>query len=534
MMSSLRHSFSVSKHFRSPAFLAPFPCRNPATLFFPQHRVNRLHLKKLYVRPTSATHTTPGTSIKARVTASTSLKQDTQKDKEPTQASLLAHLKLKVSQSATRKIALTIEEAEDGTNEWGRLSIRPDAAAYNLAIRALIRAERPDLAVSLFRRRVEARRSRPELSADPTLTAAVVRSVLRHARKRDERVELSSEVFAALTTEADGILRVAEVEKENKEAVGEDLSRLVLAFANLVSASLIAVHRGEPVKDYDMRRAYTAMDYVRRLSQAFGSRVALDVAEYNEMIRALGKTRKLNDVFDVLDVMRTCGVQRDGTTFEYLANAAVRQVRFVTGATSMDTLPNPIASEVAFVGRSNVGKSSLVNMICSRRALAYVSGRPGKTQQFNYFLINERDPSSQFYLVDLPGVGYARVPRPVQQNWLNFMTQYFQHRVSLRLVFHLIDGRHGALKDDEELMQQMGILRGAFKYILVLTKMDKTGKQKAKQTIIDATRAALVRNGCAEDIPMVLTSAQTKLGRDEMWRHLRAAIAPLSDFESKR
>jgi GTP-binding protein EngB required for normal cell division len=119
-----------------------------------------------------------------------------------------------------------------------------------------------------------------------------------------------------------------------------------------------------------------------------------------------------------------------------VANAAVRSVQFVTGAVSMETLPKKWLPEAAFIGRSNVGKSSLINMVCNRKALAYTSKRPGKTQQFNYFEVNGEQQSSSssskggsskvkaavkgridaqqaFYIVDLPGIGYAKVPQYV-------------------------------------------------------------------------------------------------------------------------
>jgi GTP-binding protein EngB required for normal cell division len=136
--------------------------------------------------------------------------------------------------------------------------------------------------------------------------------------------------------------------------------------------------------------------------------------------------------------MRTTGLQY----LQAVANAAVRSVQFVTGAVSMETLPKKWLPEAAFIGRSNVGKSSLINMVCNRKALAYTSKRPGKTQQFNYFEVNGEQQSSSgsgsskggsskvvkpavkgridaqqaFYIVDLPGIGYAKVPQYVSYN----------------------------------------------------------------------------------------------------------------------
>lgn len=142
----------------------------------------------------------------------------------------------------------------------------------------------------------------------------------------------------------------------------------------------------------------------------------------------------------VLEVMGATKTEGDHVTSETVANAAVRSVDFVTSAVSMATLPSSKSgphsgtgrlAEVAFIGRSNVGKSSLVNMVCNRRALAYTSKTPGKTQQFNYFVVNNQskwDPAGTFHLVDLPGLGYAKVPKVVREAWVAFMSQYFYER----------------------------------------------------------------------------------------------------------
>jgi len=221
-----------------------------------------------------------------------------------------------------------------------------------------------------------------------------------------------------------------------------------------------------------------------------------------------------------MDAMRSAKVEATHETFEFLANSAVRSVEFVKGAVSIDTLPDPLKAEVAFAGRSNVGKSSLVNMLCNRKALAKVSGTPGKTQQFNYFNVN----NDGYYLVDLPGVGYARVPKELKSEWKQFMYKYFSVRKELKVLFHLIDGRHGPLEDDEMLMDMVAQSGYTGEYVVVLTKMDKMDKQKVKSTVMKKVQDALVRNGGGDYIPIVATSAETKLGRDELWRFLQQAL----------
>jgi GTP-binding protein len=120
-----------------------------------------------------------------------------------------------------------------------------------------------------------------------------------------------------------------------------------------------------------------------------------------------------------------------------------------------------------------VGKSSLLNMVCNRKDLAYVSKRPGKTQQFNYFLVNNRTRNA-FYLVDIPGVGYARVSVDQKDKWAMFFEDYVSERDSLRVIFHLIDSRHGPLAQDLKIMDAITQrLPHHVSYVVVLTKADK-------------------------------------------------------------
>lgn len=473
------------------------------------------------------------------------------------------------------------ENREDQGNAWSAAGIRPTNAVYNSAIRLLTRLERPDLAISLFRTRTCARAARPtDIWADPALCAAVVRSALRvgageagrkygaEQRANDLRFlvcDLRAECDAFLESNNDGEL-VSDSSGEgggfssggvsddndwapDMEATppsGNDATATAITTAAMSPTSLhvllarkfcgalvavlnaqLATVTGKGVSPNadDVTLARSLVERVCALARAYGTATQVDVVDWNTAIRLLGKARALDAVFNMLDAMSAAGVERNDETFEFLANAAVRQVHFVKGAVSMDTLPEPLGAEVAFVGRSNVGKSSLVNMICNRKALAKVSRRPGKTQQFNYFLVNESDGDSQFYIVDLPGVGYAKVPKQLQVEWLRFMRQYLRYRSSLGVVFHLVDGRHGALGDDEMLMEEMGRIRGSCHYVVVLTKMDKsTIRKKKTQDIIRATREALLKHGCAQDVAIVLTSAVSKMGRDEMWRHLQTGL----------
>lgn len=143
---------------------------------------------------------------------------------------------------------------------------------------------------------------------------------------------------------------------------------------------------------------------------------------------------------------------------------------FVWGAADMKNLPPPDFSEIAFAGRSNVGKSSLVNALTGRNTLAKVSNTPGRTQQLNFFNL-----AGHLYLVDMPGYGYAKVSKDVRDNWDKLIFQYLQGRPNLRSVLIMIDSRHGLKETDIYLMGMLD--KAAVNYRIVLTKSDKSTKK---------------------------------------------------------
>mmetsp|Transcript_241 Transcript_241/g.432 ORF Transcript_241/g.432 Transcript_241/m.432 type:complete len:571 (+) Transcript_241:130-1842(+) len=253
-----------------------------------------------------------------------------------------------------------------------------------------------------------------------------------------------------------------------------------------------------------------------------------------------------NLVYCVLKAMTTFPSDNDDRTYEALSNALVRRTLFITGAVSMEGCPDADRGEVVFMGRSNVGKSSLVNMVTNRKSLAYTSKRPGKTQQFNYFAVNdkpgrekevrygdevrgEKDPDA-FYILDVPGFGFAKVPEKQRQEWSDFLSEYIETRKTLRVIFHLIDGRHGPIDEDFNIMKQVGEQKPkGVQYVIVLTKADKnikgpntTNSGKVQKKVLDKLRIAAKENGVGT-APILLTSAETKLGRDDMWRYMRLA-----------
>ncbi|TGW15589.1 ribosome biogenesis GTP-binding protein YihA/YsxC [Candidatus Hepatobacter penaei] len=150
------------------------------------------------------------------------------------------------------------------------------------------------------------------------------------------------------------------------------------------------------------------------------------------------------------------------------------QVTFLTGARALAQCPPPGLPEVAFVGRSNVGKSSLLNALWKRRAMAYVSKTPGKTAEANFFCVDD-----VFMCVDLPGYGYARVDKSVKRAWEKFLPAYLQTRESLVHIFVLIDARHPPQKADVKTV--VWLVHGKRPFTLVMTKKDKISSQRLEE-----------------------------------------------------
>ena len=190
------------------------------------------------------------------------------------------------------------------------------------------------------------------------------------------------------------------------------------------------------------------------------------------------------------------------------------EIAFLKGVVAMEGLPPPDRAEVCFAGRSNVGKSTLINALTGRKALARASNTPGRTQEINYFTLG-----TTHYLVDLPGYGYAEAPVAVVKKWQTLLKAYLSGRATLRRAFVLIDARHGAKQVDEEIMALLD--RAAVPFQVVLTKSDKV-KGRDREVALANTRAVLARHPAAYP-EMILTSSE----KGDGIATLRASIAAL-------
>ena len=194
----------------------------------------------------------------------------------------------------------------------------------------------------------------------------------------------------------------------------------------------------------------------------------------------------------------------------------VKSASFVVSNAKVSDCPKSSLPEFAFIGRSNVGKSSLINMLTGRKQLAKTSGKPGKTQLINHFLINKN-----WHLVDLPGYGYARVSKKTKKEFQSYITSYFLERKQLINAFVLIDIRHEPQAIDMEFMEWMGTQQIPFS--IIFTKADKLSENK-----IDATLSAYLNNMLegvwAETPPHFITSATSNKGKEEVLAYVGSLL----------
>ena len=203
----------------------------------------------------------------------------------------------------------------------------------------------------------------------------------------------------------------------------------------------------------------------------------------------------------------------DADLMEQARRLFAGRVEFLKSAPALQFLPDPDVPEIAFAGRSNVGKSSLLNALTGRKAIARASVTPGRTQELNFFEVGE---PTRLRLVDMPGYGFAKAPIKVVENWRRLVRDFLRGRVVLKRTLLLIDARHGVKPVDAEMMKMLD--EAAVGYRLVLTKADKI-KASDLAAVVASTQAEARKHPAAYPVVHV-TSAELKMGIEE----LRAAV----------
>jgi GTP-binding protein len=196
----------------------------------------------------------------------------------------------------------------------------------------------------------------------------------------------------------------------------------------------------------------------------------------------------------------------------------IRKAEFVQSVTSLKECPTSGQPEFAFIGRSNVGKSSLINRLTGYNSLAKTSQTPGKTQTINHFIIND-----EWFLVDMPGYGYAKTGRSLRKDWEKFIRDYILNRETLINLFVLIDARHEPLKNDLEFTSWLG--QNNIPFSLIFTKIDKLSSAKLNKNLI----AYKKKLNLEWDVlpPIFTTSAEAKYGRDELLNYIDTILDTL-------
>ena len=189
----------------------------------------------------------------------------------------------------------------------------------------------------------------------------------------------------------------------------------------------------------------------------------------------------------------------------------IKQAAFVVSNTQVAKCTTHKLPEYAFIGRSNVGKSSLINMLTNHKGLAKTSSKPGKTQLINHFLINK-----EWYLVDLPGYGYAKVSKQSKKNFQQFITDYFKKRRELVCAFVLLDIRHEPQKIDLEFMQWLG--ENAIPFAIVFTKADKLTEKQIQEHV--ASYSEILLQQWEEMPPYFITSSENRMGKEDLLSYI--------------
>eukprot|EP00468_Gymnochlora_sp_CCMP2014_P001383 CAMPEP_0167740990 /NCGR_PEP_ID=MMETSP0110_2-20121227/604_1 /TAXON_ID=629695 /ORGANISM="Gymnochlora sp., Strain CCMP2014" /LENGTH=562 /DNA_ID=CAMNT_0007624985 /DNA_START=57 /DNA_END=1745 /DNA_ORIENTATION=- len=391
-------------------------------------------------------------------------------------------------------------------------------------VKTVLRIADGALSSGLLTERVFARCIRRFVLSKQLEQALEVYQTLRPAMPQHSPTILSQEVFIALLAQ------------EREDSKSKEIAEWLFAEISKNTTSFDKMRMG--VKErciYGLIRANKTME-AKQLIQAVTmwngdtSPGNATLFQFNQMIRWFGKAKDLDGVFVTMDAIRRLKLDYNHETFEFLANGAVQGVKLIKKSNSMTNLPKATVPEIVFIGRSNVGKSSLVNMVVNRKSLAPMSIVPGRTKTFNYYIVN-RDSKHlpKFYIVDVPGYGYAEATEAQILHWKNMLNSYIHKRDTLKVIFHLIDSSHGPVEEDERLMKTIAEAGRDVAYVVILTKADRSDARvkqgKAKASLRNRTLQALKKHGFkAGEVPVFLTSSRSKIGRDHIWRYIQRVM----------
>jgi GTP-binding protein len=305
----------------------------------------------------------------------------------------------------------------------------------------------------------------------------------------------------------------------------------------------------------------TALDKIHLLHNHPQHPIAIPVDAQKRLLKLFFQRASAPEIMALTKVLLTPAYHhslQDADSMQLLVSNFISSMEFLKGAVSLETLPSDISfPEFVFIGRSNVGKSSLINTITNRKHLAYTSKTPGKTSEFNYFLAHgsvghasttttttasdmhpvvavdnnaikthiheksSKQKSIDFCLVDVPGVGYAQKAKSTRSGWFQLMQQYVSQRKELRCVFHLVDSRHGLLDSDRDCLSLLSSMPLDVDYVVVLTKIDKIASSVSKSFVSDALLENLrseiaIHAGSERNVQIMFSSSQTRLGGPEL------------------
>lgn len=396
-------------------------------------------------------------------------------------------------QKAPKKVMFEVEDHLKSGN------LTPTMALS--AAKALVHLDRLDLLITLKDAICEAIRVNGPLENIQETTTLIARLYCRH-----HMPDLVDEMCEAIESERE--------RKETQHAVKPDL---IVAY----------------LQEGRMNAAQKHLEEAHRLKLWFKDEQA------NSMLKHLMNHGTKQEILHIVKVLVQMNGLHNQEAIQYVTNYFLRNITFLMGAVSLEKAPPATCPEVCFIGRSNVGKSSLINMICNRKKLAYTSKTPGKTSEYNYFEVNgvvgvNKEPH-RMYLVDLPGVGFAKRDKGTREGWTDFLRDYVTHRENLRAVYHLVDSRHGLMETDEECLSLLEQLPPTTQYVIVLTKVDKHGDGRrvleAVQDTMASVRKKLARRTNRE-IPIIFTSAANKWGGVQLLSHLLHAVEQPVDVQS--